>query len=66
VAECVLAIAAPTLWDAFPSWVGIIMHSGISAPGLVAVVLNLFFNELPVLRRDRPSVVAAVPERGVL
>ncbi|WUJ70369.1 purine permease [Kribbella soli] len=62
----VIPIAAPTFWDAFPSWVGIVMHSGISAAALVAVVLNLFFNELPVLRRDRPSVVAAAPERGVL
>ncbi|MGH3518649.1 MAG: nucleobase:cation symporter-2 family protein [Haloechinothrix sp.] len=59
-------IAAPQFWDAFPGWVGTIMHSGISAAAIVAVLLNLFFNELKVWRRDDPSVFAAAPARGVI
>ncbi|HEY9395069.1 MAG TPA: nucleobase:cation symporter-2 family protein, partial [Nocardioides sp.] len=46
IAVGILPIAAPTFWDAFPEWLGVIMHSGISATALVAVVLNLLFNEI--------------------
>ncbi|RJQ66660.1 purine permease [Pseudonocardiaceae bacterium YIM PH 21723] len=43
LAAGVLPIAAPAFWDAFPGWLAVIMHSGISATAVVAVLLNLFF-----------------------
>ncbi|MBG6098815.1 nucleobase:cation symporter-2 family protein [Nocardioides luteus] len=55
----ILPIAAPTFWDAFPSWLGVVMHSGISATALVAVILNLLFNEITVGNRSGASVFAA-------
>jgi xanthine permease len=61
----IIPIAAPTFWDAFPDWFGVIMHSGISAAAVVAVVLNLLFNHVRAGRKPGPSVVAAAPdERG--
>ncbi|MFE6511245.1 nucleobase:cation symporter-2 family protein [Nocardioides sp. NPDC057767] len=55
----ILPIAVPTFWDAFPSWLGVVMHSGISATALVAVVLNLLFNEITLGNRSGASVFAA-------
>jgi uric acid transporter len=61
----IIPIAAPTFWDAFPTWFATVMHSGISAAALVAVVLNLLFNHVRLGRRQGASVVAAAPdERG--
>jgi uracil-xanthine permease len=61
----IIPIAAPTFWDAFPTWFATVMHSGISAAALVAVVLNLLFNHVRLGRRPGASVVAAAPdERG--
>jgi uracil-xanthine permease len=61
----VIPIAAPTFWDAFPDWFAVVMHSGISAAAVVAVVLNLLFNHLRAGTRPGASVVAAAPdERG--
>ncbi|NGN95188.1 purine permease [Nocardioides sp. KC13] len=59
IAVGILPIAAPTFWDAFPEWLGVVMHSGISATALVAVVLNLLFNEITVGNRSGASVFAA-------
>ncbi|MGH3350149.1 MAG: nucleobase:cation symporter-2 family protein [Nocardioides sp.] len=59
IAVGILPIAAPTFWDAFPEWLGVIMHSGISATALVAVVLNLVFNEVTAGNRSGASVFAA-------
>jgi xanthine permease len=58
-----IPIAAPTFWDAFPDWLATIMHSGISAAAIVAVVLNLVFNELRAGTREGASVVAAAPDQ---
>lgn len=55
----VIPIAAPTFWDAFPDWFATIMHSGISATALVAVVLNVLFNEVRAGNRPGASVFAA-------
>lgn len=63
IAVGILPIAAPTFWDAFPEWLGVIMHSGISATALVAVVLNLLFNEITVGNRPGASVFAASEDR---
>lgn len=59
VAVGIIPIAAPTFWDEFPEWFGTIMHSGISATALVAVVLNYLFNEVTVGNRPGASVLAA-------
>ncbi|TWS18546.1 purine permease [Tsukamurella asaccharolytica] len=60
-----IPVAAPTFWDAFPTAVGTIMHSGISAAAVVAVVLNFLFNEITAGNRPDVSVFAAAPdERG--
>ncbi|MFE2041884.1 nucleobase:cation symporter-2 family protein [Streptomyces sp. NPDC059477] len=47
VAMGVLPVGVPTIYDAFPDWFQTIMHSGISAGCLSAIVLNLVFNHLP-------------------
>ena len=55
----IIPIAAPTFWDAFPDWLGVVMHSGISATAIVAVLLNLLFNEFTKGNRPGASVFAA-------
>jgi uracil-xanthine permease len=67
IAVGLIPIAAPEFWSEFPSWLGTIMHSGISAAALVAVVLNVVFNEIRGRNSKAPSVIAAAPvERGSL
>ncbi|MGW4533632.1 nucleobase:cation symporter-2 family protein [Nocardia sp. NPDC004340] len=58
-----IPIAAPTFWDKFPTWLGVIMHSGISATAVVAIVLNLVFNEITRGNKAGASVFAAVEDR---
>lgn len=62
LAAGLIPIAAPTFWDAFPEWLGTIMHSGISATAIVAIVLNLLFNEISVGNRKGASVFAAAAD----
>ncbi|QVI23867.1 purine permease [Nocardia tengchongensis] len=57
-----IPIAAPTFWDKFPTWLGVIMHSGISATAVVAIVLNLVFNEIASGNRAGASVFAAAED----
>ncbi|GAA4288405.1 nucleobase:cation symporter-2 family protein [Georgenia daeguensis] len=52
----VIPIAMPTFYDAFPAWVGMVFHSGISAASVVAVLLNILFNEVRWGRAKDPSV----------
>ncbi|CAM3731589.1 nucleobase:cation symporter-2 family protein [Tsukamurella ocularis] len=60
-----IPVAAPDFWHAFPTAVGTVMHSGISAAAVVAVVLNFLFNEITTGNRPDVSVFAAAPdERG--
>lgn len=58
-----IPIAAPTFWDKFPTWLGVIMHSGISATAVVAIVLNLVFNEITRGNKAGASVFTAVEDR---
>ncbi|WP_408640384.1 solute carrier family 23 protein [Saccharomonospora xinjiangensis] len=55
----IIPIAAPDFWSAFPEWLGVVMHSGISAAALVAVLLNVLFNEITVGNRAGASVFEA-------
>ncbi|WP_405484760.1 nucleobase:cation symporter-2 family protein [Nocardia sp. NBC_00511] len=57
-----IPIAAPTFWDKFPTWLGVIMHSGISATAIVAIVLNLLFNEIKRGNKPGASVFAAADD----
>ncbi|MCS3780568.1 nucleobase:cation symporter-2 family protein [Tsukamurella ocularis] len=60
-----IPVAAPDFWHTFPTAVGTVMHSGISAAAVVAVVLNFLFNEITAGNRPDVSVFAAAPdERG--
>lgn len=61
----VIPIAVPAFYDAFPEWFATIFDSGISAASIVAVLLNLFFNELRVGRRPKPSTLSAAPPVGI-
>ncbi|MFE3000982.1 nucleobase:cation symporter-2 family protein [Nocardia sp. NPDC059246] len=58
-----IPIAAPTFWDRFPTWLGVIMHSGISATAVVAIALNLVFNEIKRGNKAGASVFAAAEDR---
>ncbi len=62
VAVGIIPIAAPQFWAAFPEWLGTIMHSGISATAIVAVVLNVLFNEVKAGNRPGASVFAAAQD----
>ena len=55
----IIPIAMPTFYDHFPTWVGMIFESGISAASLVAVLLNLLFNEVRGAKGEDPSVFEA-------
>ncbi|TNM38504.1 purine permease [Nocardioides albidus] len=63
IAVGIIPIAAPTFWDAFPDSFAVVMHSGISATALVAVVLNVLFNEITLGNRSGASVFAASQDR---
>ncbi|NNH75751.1 purine permease [Nocardia uniformis] len=63
LAAGLIPIAAPTFWDAFPEWLGTIMHSGISATAIVAIILNLAFNEVKLGNRKGASVFAAAEDK---
>ncbi|MEU9131992.1 nucleobase:cation symporter-2 family protein [Kitasatospora sp. NPDC048540] len=48
----IVPIAAPTFYDAFPEAVRTLMHSGISAGCVMAVLLNLLFHHVGSARRS--------------
>lgn len=52
-----LPIVKGGFYDAFPAWFGTIFDSGITSSAIMAVLLNLLFNELKLGRaRDLPVV----------
>ena len=58
-----IPVVSPTFYDAFPAWFQTIFHSGISSAAVMAVLLNLLFNELQRGNSANPSVFAAKPVR---
>lgn len=48
IAFGMIPIVMPTFYDQFPGWVRTLLHSGISASCLVALLLNLLFNPIDV------------------
>ena len=58
-----IPVVSPTFYDQFPSWVQVVLGSGISAAALTAVLLNILFNELTWGSRPDSSTFAAYPPR---
>lgn len=56
-------VVQPDFYANFPAWVQTIFDSGISSAAIVAVVLNIVFNELKFGNSPDPSVFAAKPLR---
>ncbi|WP_309125231.1 nucleobase:cation symporter-2 family protein [Kocuria sp.] len=53
-------IVVPAFYAQFPDWVGVIFSSGISSAAVMALVLNLLFNELGGRRRTEAMGMGAV------
>lgn len=60
-----IPIVAPTFYDEFPTWVSTILHSGISSAAIMAVLLNIVFNEFKGGNSSKGSVFVAAPARMV-
>ncbi|MCW2131322.1 nucleobase:cation symporter-2 family protein [Arthrobacter sp. VKM Ac-2550] len=60
-----IPVVSPTFYDEFPTWFGIIFHSGISSAAIMAVLLNLLFNHLKAGNSDQQSSLVASPPRMV-
>lgn len=60
-----LPVVMSHIYDGFPDWFQIIFHSGISSAAIMAVVLNLLFNELRIGSKKNPSAYVASPPRMV-
>ncbi len=58
-----IPIAAPEFYHHFPTWFETIFHSGISSAALMAIVLNLMFNEFKAGNSNQMSVFAEGTER---
>ncbi len=51
----IIPIAVPNFYDSFPEAVRTLMHSGISAGCVMAVLLNLLFHHVGAARRSGPE-----------
>lgn len=60
-----IPIAQPEFYHHFPEWFATIFHSGISSAAVMAIVLNILFNEFTRGYPERGSVVVAAPPRMV-
>lgn len=58
-----IPVVEESFYDAFPEWFQTIFHSGISSAAIMAVLLNILFNELRFGNSVNPSVFAAKPVR---
>jgi hypothetical protein len=58
-----IPIAAPQFYHQFPAWFETIFHSGISSAALMAILLNLMFNEFKTGNSDQMSVFSEGTER---
>lgn len=63
LAFAMFPVVRDDFYDAFPDWFQTIFHSGISSAAIMAVFLNLLFNELKLGNTPNPSVFAAKPVR---
>jgi NCS2 family nucleobase:cation symporter-2 len=60
-----IPIVKPDFYANFPSWFETIFHSGISSAAIMAVLLNLLFNEFKLGNTKNSSVFSAAPPRLV-
>jgi len=60
-----IPVVQPAFYDQFPAWFATIFHSGISSAAVMAVLLNLLFNEFKRGNRRNSSVFVASPPRMV-
>lgn len=53
-----IPLAVPTFYHNFPDWVNTLFHSGITTGSLAAIILNYFFNELGIVKKEsnKPKV----------
>lgn len=58
-----IPVVEENFYNAFPTWFQTIFHSGISSAAIMAVVLNILFNEVKLGTRKNASSVAAKPIR---
>ncbi|RKQ35355.1 purine permease [Kocuria tytonis] len=63
VAMGLIPVVSPAFYEQFPSWVQVVLGSGISASAVTAVLLNILFNEITWGSRPDSSVFAAAPPR---
>ncbi|MDO5711856.1 MAG: nucleobase:cation symporter-2 family protein [Micrococcales bacterium] len=61
----IIPIAAPTFYKDFPVWFETIFHSGISSAAVMAVVLNLWFNEVKFARQRGDASTFVVADRYI-
>lgn len=52
IAFGMIPIVMPTFYDQFPNWVRTLLHSGISASCLAALLLNLLFNRIDAAEKN--------------
>ena len=60
-----LPVMKPDIYQAFPEWFQVIFHSGISSAALMAIVLNIVFNELSRFGPKNTAPSSAAPPRMV-
>jgi len=60
-----IPIVKPDFYESFPVWFQTIFHSGISSAAIMAVLLNLLFNEFKAGNTKDASVFSAAPPRMV-
>lgn len=60
-----LPVVATNIYEKFPDWFVVIFHSGISSSAIMAVILNLFFNEWKIGQGRNKNVFVASPPRLV-
>jgi xanthine permease len=60
-----MPVVTPNIYDQLPTWLETILHSGISSATLMAVLLNIIFNEIKRGNAKAGSVFAAAPPRMV-
>lgn len=60
-----IPIAAPSFYHHFPSWFETIFHSGISSAAVVAILLNIWFNEITFAKQKPDSSVFEQADRYI-
>ncbi|MHA3684170.1 nucleobase:cation symporter-2 family protein [Leucobacter sp. HY1908] len=65
IAFGLLPVVKPDIYSQFPNWFEVIFHSGISSAAIMAILLNILFNELNFGAARNKNVDVASPPRMV-